>query len=77
MNTMPKINMWPKAAYVGSPLCKPAALSPVIVVCVVHSPQLGKLKSLFASVTGQLTTETFKLGSVSRGTSVLSVSYCK
>lgn len=61
----------------GSPADKPAAFESVILVCVVQSPQFGKLSSLSASVTGQLTTETFRLGSESRETSVSSASYAK
>lgn len=45
-----------------------------MLVCVVQVPQSGKSYSLFASVTGQLTTETFRLGIVSLDTSVLSAS---
>ena len=45
-----------------------------MLVCVVQVPQSGKSYSLFALVTGQLTTETFRLGIVSLDTSVLSAS---
>ena len=64
----------PSSHQVGSPGDSPVTFESVIFVCGVQSPQSGKLYSLSASVTGQLTTDTFKVGNDSRGISVLSES---